>query len=468
MRAALFVPWIVACRFSAEITRDAEVEEITRVYVAASEAGQGDGSMAAPVHTIAEGILLASQQPPSEVVVRSGVYQESIALASGVSVYGGFDESWNPSDSLTTEIRGGIPAVIIANISAPTTLARFTVRSADAVGPGESAIAIAIDQATAVTLRQVTVSPGAGAAGINGVDGVHGADAAPGGRGAPGCEDSGGIFCDSCGVPPAGATGGSPCGRIGGRGGSAGKSNGAGGAGSSGTGSSGAPGGGGIGGGLGNGIAGTSGNNGAHGASAPGGADVGSFVGVVYQPAFGGNATDGVDGDGGGGGGGGGGGTAGCDSYGSSGGGGGGGGCHGTASTSGTGGGGSFGVVAFDSSVILDASTVTSGNGGAGGAAGIAGLGGRGGKGGPGGPHGGSQDDAGNGAAGGSGGNGGSGGQGGGGGGGPSAALVCVGTATIQVRASTLESGVGGPGGASYGVPGKRGASTRSIGCALF
>ncbi|HET9622765.1 MAG TPA: hypothetical protein VFP84_15435, partial [Kofleriaceae bacterium] len=75
----------------------------------------------------------------------------------------------------------------------------------------------------------------------------------------------------------------------------------------------------------------------------------------------------------------------------------------------------------------------------------------------------------GNGGDGGRGGNGGSGGTGGGGGGGPSAALVCVGSATIGVlQGTSLTGGHSGAGGASLASPGSVGLSTRAIGCNLF
>lgn len=466
MRIVLIAVLIGACHNSDSPGPDTAIDP-NRVYVAASAAAGGDGTISAPLSTIAQGIALAIQRPPSVVYVRAGTYAESVVMASGVSVYGGFDEAWNPSDSSVTEIVGGIPAVAFNDTAALTSLETVSITSADAHAPGESSIAIAIDHATDVRLRQVTLHPGAGAAGIDGVAGVTGAAGAPGSFGAPGCEDSGG-FCDTCGTPSAGSGGGSPCGHLGGSGGVPGKSNGTGGPGKVGRGSTAAPGAGGRGGHNGDGTPGSDGAPGANGTSGTGGAEVGSFLGVVYTPAYGGDTSDGSDGDGGGGGGGGGGGTSGCDSYGSSGGGGGGGGCHGTAGTSGTGGGGSFGIVAADSHVVVEASTIVAGAGGPGGAAGIAGSGGKGGAGARGGLHGSSQDDGGMGGAGGRGGNGGAGGQGGGGGGGPSAALVCVGSAIVEIRSTTLSASSGGPGGTSTGTPGMTGVSTRAIGCALF
>lgn len=72
------------------------------------------------------------------------------------------------------------------------------------------------------------------------------------------------------------------------------------------------------------------------------------------------------------------------------------------------------------------------------------------------------------GGGGGGGGCGGTGGTGGGGGGGPSAAAVCVGSATITIPQTMLNGGTGGTGGASIAAPGADGVSTRAIGCSFF
>jgi len=440
------------------------------IYVAPSGSDTAAGTKDAPVQTIAAGLAKAAAAAPAEAVfVQAGSYAEALVVPSGVTIYGGFDASWNRAGSAATEITGASPAVTFQAITATSGLDHVTVKSTDASQPGESSIAVLVTGSSMmVELRTVTLLPGNGAPGKDGGNGVAAAGGAAGSDGHPGVEHSTAFLCNNNPLPAAGAGGTSTCGRAGGAGGAPGVG--------SGTGATGAPGAGGTPGGVGGattkpGTAGTPGVNGTPGMLGSGGMETGVFAGAVYMPSDGGNGTAGGNANGGGGGGGGGGGTNNCDSSGSSGGGGGGGGCGASPATGGTGGGGSFGLVAVDSHVNVTASMITAGAGGAGGRGGQGGAGGIGGAGGAGGPYGGSndQDDGGNGAGGGKGGDGGNGGHGGGGGGGPSAGVVCVGTATISLLQGTMPAGgTGGAAGASSGNPGAPGLSTRSIGCSFF
>ncbi|MDB4955032.1 MAG: virulence associated protein [Myxococcales bacterium] len=446
----------------------------TGIYVAQTGNDQATGTQAMPLKTIHAAVVKAAlSTPPLAVFVQAGTYPEAVAMKAGVSVYGGFDTTWKRDATKVTVIDGPSPAVTFDTIHVATVLDTITVKSADVTTAGASSFAIIATDSTMIELRDVTVQPGAGADGVAGFDGNNGANGNGGAGGGSGQEHSGSFFCSSHTVPAGGAGGTSSCGRNGGAGGNPGVDTSRGSPGNPGAG--GTPGGQGGAAGLGTnapalGMYGSSGANGSPGSNGAAGIIVGTFAGPVYMPANGGDGTAGTPGNGGGGGGGGGGGSTNCVSSGSSGGGGGAGGCSGTGATGGTGGGGSFGVVAINANLVLRASMVTANHGGAGGRGGNGGLGGGAGAGGPGGPYGGSgeQDDGGMGASGANGGVGGRGGHGGGGGGGPSAAVVCVGTATISIPQSTLTGGAGGAGGASLGNPGVDGTSTRAIGCSFF
>ena len=443
------------------------------IYVARSGSDAAAGTKEAPLQTISGGIVKAAgSTPPLAVFVQSGMYTEQVIMKPGVTIYGGFDETWTQSPAVVTEIKGESPAVVFDQIATGTGLVNVTIKTVDATAPGASTYAVVITSSQMIELRDVVVEPGIAARGGDGGDGGAGANGGNGANGTPGCENSGG-FCSGCSHPRGAAGGTSSCGRTGGRGGDAGHGGGNGQAGFDGVGS---PGSGGTPGPQGQGQNGTPGGTGGTGAAgAPGsngggGLEVGMFHGAIYAPSNGASGTSGGHGNGGGGGGGGGGGNDNCDSYGSSGGGGGAGGCGGTFGTAGTGGGGSFGVVAVDSSVTVRSSMVIANRGGDGGAGGRGGAGGSRGSPGSRGGYGGSgeQDDGGMGGNGGFGGAGGAGGHGGGGGGGPSAALVCVGTATIAIPQSTVMGGTGGNGGSSPGNAGANGVSTRAIGCSFF
>jgi hypothetical protein len=443
------------------------------IYVAPNGNDTAAGTQAAPMKTIPAAITKAAMaNPPQAVFVRAGTYTAQVAMKPGVSLFGGFDETWKPNPAVVTEIDAPSPAVVFDQIMTGTSISNFTIKSDDAVGAGASSYAVVVTGSTGIELRDVTVTPGIGAAGVDGTDGTAGASGGNGSTGQPGCENSS-FLCDSCSIPVGGAGGSSACGRTGGRGGAPGHENGTGAVGGDGVGYPGSGGAGGPAGAGQNGTPGAVGKDGlagTAGTSGSGGAEVGTFNGPLYLPSGGSNGTAGGPGTGGGGGGGGGGGSVDCDSYGSSGGGGGGGGCGGGLGTAGTGGGGSFGVVAVDSQVTIRSSMVVASHGGPGGRGGRGGTGGARGAPGSGGPYGGGgeQDDGGMGGRGGFGGLGGAGGHGGGGGGGPSAAVVCVGSSTITIPQSTLVGGTGGTAGPSPGNPGATGVSTRAIGCAFF
>jgi hypothetical protein len=448
-------------------SRDCRDLPCEAIHVAPSGKDSADGTKDAPLRSIGAAIVRASTAFPKQAVfVRAGVYNESIAMVAGVSVYGGFDESWELAPTATTELLGTSPVVRFESITVPTLLRGLTVRSRDALGPGASSYAIVVRASREIELRDVTIEAGLGAPGAEGSPGEDGAPAGANGiRGQPGCERSSG-FCSSCSQPQGGAGGYSFCGKPGGRGGNAGLGGSGGYAG--GYGEGGTPGGAPAPDERMNGSPGASGARGASGLSGNGGGPLGTFADGMYIPAHGSSGSAGGPGAGGGGGGGGGGGTSGCNSYGSAGGGGGGGGCGGSGGAGGGGGGGSFGLIAIDASIVLRSSMVTTSAGGPGGRGGRGGLGTAGGAGGLGGPYGSGQDDAGYGAAGGAGGAGGGGGHGGGGGGGPSAPLVCLGASTIGVSLTALVPGFGGFGGPSMGIPGAGGTSSTNLDCPLF
>ena len=422
------------------------------------------GTMAAPKATVQAGIA-AAQFGGVDVYVSVGTYAESITLADGVSVFGGYDaaDAWSFSPANVVTISGGPTAVLGTGIDAETNLANLTIVAADSSTPGGSSHGLYIVSSTGLVVTDVTVQGGAGGAGNVGTPGVPGANAGNGGQGNPGCEDSG-FLCSSCDQPAGGAQGTSACGRTGGVGGppghgsDCGTSGGIGEVGTSGgpggcppsTGSPGTP--------------GTPGTSGSHGL---GGSLIGTFTAAGYEPADGADGGNGDDGNGGGGGGGGAGGDDDCDSYGSSGGGGGGGGCGGTAGGGGQGGGGSFAVYLWSSSVSLTNVEMRTGNGGAGGDGASGGTGGTGGASGPGGPYGGGseQDDGSNGGAGGSGGAGGDGGAGGGGGGGPAIGVSCNGSTLALDAGNTYVLGNAGTAGSSLVNPGSAGTQAQKQGC---
>ena len=316
------------------------------IYVAPTGADTATGTRADPVKTIGAGITKAAMRMPAVgVYVQTGEYDETVAMKAGVDVFGGFDTAWMPTTSAATTIVGASTgAVTIDAITVATALHHVTVKSGDATSAGASSIAVLVTGSSkSITLDTVTVLPGAGMKGNDGVDGFTGAGGGNGGGGGAGQEHSGSVFCDSHTVPVGGAGGSSACGQTGGQGGNPGIGNGVGLGGGAGAGGTGGGGGGqsSQGAGIcnnhamtaGDGFAGGDAANGGPGANGSPGQSAGIFSGAAYMTSDGTNGTYGGAGNGGGGGGGGGGGTTDCQSSGSSGGGGGAGGCGGSYGT---------------------------------------------------------------------------------------------------------------------------------------
>ena len=461
-------------------------DEADAVFVAPSGSDAATcGGMAEPCATIQWGVDRATSIGASNVFVAAGDYAESVVLADGVSMFGGYDAGvgWSRDPgahvSRITGVDGAIEGraltLLVDAVSAPTVVADMTLVGPDATGslPGgqgrSSYVVVVRNSNGALEVRGNTIQSGSGAPGSAGTDGLPavGSPASSGGIGQPAadlvsaCDDStrggGGAGATS---PVAGAAGG-----AGGHGGTidtdcanypltfdA-------------TATGGLPGasaetaGGGFG--LGGasspvclpGAPGQAGQPGADGGSGSGGVPSGLLIDDFWHAADGLTGSAGTDGTGGGGGSGSGGCDSGVDSYGAGGGGGGAGGAGATAvGSGGYGGGGSFGVVLISSGPTLASNQIQLGTGGDGGAGGDSGAGQAGGASGPGGS--GSGVDSGDGGAGGAGGRGGHSGAGGGGAGGIAAGVYSTAGSTPILTDNAYSGGLAGSGGAGGAAAG--------------
>ncbi len=476
----------------------------------------GTGAGNHPCKTITHGLTRAGETGRGNLHVADGLYNETVILVNGVSLYGGYKaDTWERHLTSTLTVwRGNTTAyephkatVIALNITSTTVLEGFVIYGQAATGTGGNSYAMYVSGCDAdLTIRYNTIY---GATGGPGADGSAGSAGAAGGNGVgrasnPAGYDSiyssydcgGWSCCDSsdnrqyanggtngsCSNANGGAGGGNTCSPV------------------NNTPTSGAPGGNGqgTGGGAGglegydmtftddgstyycnefslsqskngfngvDGATGTEGSGGGGALNATGGIAAGHWVG-------GGGVAGGTGTVGGGGGGGGAGGGSNSltdydDMLGAHGGGGGAGGCGATGATAGTYGGGSFGIFLINTTApTLQNNIIVIGTGGTGGKGGNGGIGGVGGNGGDGGIVGTTIPRwcSGNAGKGGKGGRGGHGGGGGGGAGG-----VALGVALNNVTAApdytTNNSfnggagGAGGTGGASLGNPGSTGVT---------
>ncbi|MBO6934277.1 MAG: hypothetical protein JJ863_04860 [Deltaproteobacteria bacterium] len=438
------------------------------VFVSSTAPAGGDGSPASPLQTIEAGIALASGTG-ADVYVANGFYTRStpLALASGVSIYGGYTAgSWQRGASTTT-------ITVSAGVGLEGTDADdVTIDAVRVIVTGErdgSAYGVLLMDSSGVELRNTAIEVGPGAAGTHAtVTATPAGNGTKGNDGGTGCE-VGGFTCDDC-SPPVGAFSVTSvmCNNSvtrSGRGGSSGAPGSSGGPGQ--MGASSMTGGGAPGLGVPPGFA-SSTPSGAY-IGGPGQVGAGGAAGAAgswlfeeggYLPQPGGVGGDGGDGRGGGGGGGGGGhadGAFDCDSVGGSGGSGGSGGCGGVGGLGGGSGGASIGVFLRRSTLTVEGTVVTTVGGGDGGDGAPGQPGGTGGLGGDPSGYDASMEQASRGAGGGPGGDGGNGGPGGGGAGGASVG-VFVGTASSFTQVgSSITPGAAGGGGSSIGNPGPTG-----------
>jgi hypothetical protein len=396
--------------------------------------GTRDQPMKTVQHAISESAL---EGLGGDVYVAAATYSESLVLADGVSVYGGYDPiDWtrNLLDD-DTVIYGGAKAVSAVSAN-DLTLNGLIIQAADATSPGQSSVAVSLSGSTGIVITGNRLVAGTGANGAIGLNGTAGANGPAGGNGSG---------------TTGGAAGVGPC-NDGGRGGNGASGLSTGGSGANGEGPLGGVGG--SGGTIGYwGDPGGVGGSGVDGGNGGGGAAFGGLSSGSYIAANGVAGVAGGDGCGGGGGGGGGGAVF---WSGGGGGGGGAGGAGGTGGNAGGGGGGSFAILLTNGSqaVIHENEMVTAhgGNGAQGG------TGAAGGSGGPGGA-GYAASNAGDGGDGGYGGNGGRGGNAGGGGGGPSFGIAESANSTSDRLDNVFTIGAPGIGATGPGGAGANGTS---------
>jgi hypothetical protein len=409
----------------------------------ATGADANAGSKAAPLKTISAAVTKAGTFTGVHTLhVAQGTYSEGsgVALVDGIQISGAYTTAdWTQTGSTTTIV--GIGQSVLADGDSGVSLDHLALAPITPGAPGASVYGLRAINASAVTLQDVKITTPNGNAGQPGLGGT----AVPfGDQGQPGQSAAD----DNC----AGASG------FGGTGGVDFTAGGDGSGGSCGTafpgfaGSGSGGGAGGFGGSCCSGGNGGTGHFGAIGAPGANGAGGNPALDLATDTWLGRAGADGGNGGAGsGGGGGGGGGASDCGLFcfahrGGGGGGGGGGGFGGDGAGHGLPGGGSFGLYLWNSSAVVNSSTLTIGHGGAGGAGG---LGGSGGAGGPGGFGGSGASGGGFGGSGGSGGPGGSGGAGGGGAGGPSFGILRAGSSTTSGTGNSFAIGGGGNGGSS-------------------
>lgn len=202
----------------------------TGVFVSTSSGNDttGCGTRTIPCKTIQRGITEATQGTgKTTVYVASGAYTESVTLAAGLTIEGGWSASgltWTPicdnTTSTAVSIQGVTNTTVTASYNGSSTLRFVSVTSKASADPGESLYGVfATGSSTDLTLDQIAVSVGTGGVGNDGTSGSSGTSAtdagctasngANGAPGASGVGGDGGAF-SATGYAGSDGTGGAP------------------------------------------------------------------------------------------------------------------------------------------------------------------------------------------------------------------------------------------------------------------
>jgi hypothetical protein len=177
------------------------------VFVSPDGFDTDEGSIKKPVQSIGQAVVLA-KEGGLDVYVCNGTYRENVVIDAPVSIYGGYDctRDWKRGKDVAVVQGGAGLPLLVKNVTGAVHLERLAFRAAAAVGAGQSSQAGAIVGSSDVTLTQIELKAGNGAAGALGTKGNDAPAPLPRvpGQGAA-------TILSSCYAPDAGASPGTYC-----------------------------------------------------------------------------------------------------------------------------------------------------------------------------------------------------------------------------------------------------------------
>ncbi len=141
-----------------------------------------------PVSTLDQAISVAMTcDTPCDVLISTGIYNETVTVVSGVSMFGGYDPSTWDRDTVSNAvtIRGTEARTLIAqDLDARVEVDGVTIEGIDFADQGQSTYAVWVDgvQDDLFELDFVRVVAGNGGSGIDGTNGDTGASGLSGGN----------------------------------------------------------------------------------------------------------------------------------------------------------------------------------------------------------------------------------------------------------------------------------------------
>ena len=144
-----------------------------------AESASGDGSMARPYTTIAQG--LANLGSKARIYVCNGPYGEQVNVTTAVSVYGGLSCASGPAGRVWSYVGGSAQVIspsplyalsVVGAATGSVTIEDVSFATPSATAAGGSSLA-ALITSSAVNLVRVTLSAGSGGNGAPGADGIQ-------------------------------------------------------------------------------------------------------------------------------------------------------------------------------------------------------------------------------------------------------------------------------------------------------
>ncbi len=147
----------------------------TYIYVSKNGNDGNPGTLAAPVLTIGQGIVLAAPTGKT-VFVAQGVYDEDVHLSPGVSLFGGYNADFSDRDTVifpvvltNTSATTGHPVLYANGIQTSTEVAGFDIEGTNAASPGAGSTTVLIKNCGPdLFIWDLTVIAGQSADGIDG------------------------------------------------------------------------------------------------------------------------------------------------------------------------------------------------------------------------------------------------------------------------------------------------------------
>jgi hypothetical protein len=147
------------------------------VFVDAAAPEGGDGSLNSPLSSITEAVTLAKEQDATDIYICAGTYDENVLITddeAGIDLHGGYQCAGFTYDATAVPLiqpaNGGY-ALHVDALQSSILIEAIAFAALDATKPGESSIAVFIRESADVTFQKCQFSAG------DGVDGAHGVTA---------------------------------------------------------------------------------------------------------------------------------------------------------------------------------------------------------------------------------------------------------------------------------------------------